>query len=168
VACLPEDRPQPRRTVGETNHHCAGRRREEPDDARHAGLFDDRTAAHEHDALDARSVLLREPERPDIADRPAHDVRSLHVKCVECSAEDIGDERLVLLPREVDRRVRPQPGRSRTIARSPGSSLINEGHPPGPTVPWTKRTGSPDPTSRTRRRTAGPSRSRYRSCGLSP
>jgi hypothetical protein len=57
----------------------------------------------------------------------------------------------------------PQPGRSRTIERKPGSSLINDAHAPGPTVPWTKSTGSPDPTSSTRRRAAGASSSRNRS-----
>ena len=64
---------------------------------------DDRPAAQQDDPADPGRVLRCKPERPHVADRAADDVRPLELERVECPAQDLGDERPVVLPREVDR-----------------------------------------------------------------
>ena len=101
----------------------------------------------------------REPERPDVADRTADDVRSLK-RPGRRAFRAAGRRRSVRSSAEKSMGVlSPQPGGRGRSQRKPASSGTSDAHEPGPTVPWTSSTGSPEPTSRTRRRQRGESTS---------
>ena len=106
---LSQDRAHPVRLVGPAHHHRTKRSREKPYDPRDADLGDYRPAAQQNNAANPRRMPLREAEDPHVAYRGADNVRSVEFECVQSAPQNVGDERAVRIPGEVDRRTGSPP-----------------------------------------------------------
>ena len=73
-------------------------------------------------------MLRREPKRPHVADRPADDVRTLELECVESPPQDVRGELSVVLSREVDRGAQP-PARPLEDDRAKAGELADQRRP---------------------------------------
>ena len=129
---------------------------------------DQRATAQQHDPSDAIGMVLGQAERPDIADRSADHVDAVDAESVEDPAQQVGDERPILVPREVDRTAETPAGPIEDETPEPGMPAMSDGHAPGPTVPWMNSTGGPDPTSCTRSLARGRRISTNRVRGANP
>src|SRR5690349_19601560 len=167
VPQLSQDRAHSVRLVGPAHHYRTKRSRKKPYDPRDADVGDYWAAAQQNNAADPSRMPLREAEDPHVAYRGAITfARSSSSASKAPRRMSATSGPYASLEKSIGV-LAPHPGRSRTIERKSGSWAINDGHEPGPAVPCTKRIGSPEPTSSTRRRAAGASRSRNRSFGSS-
>ncbi len=109
----------------QADDHRADRRGECADDAGHADLGDDRSAAQKHDPSDTVRMVLGKAERPDVADRSADHVDPVDAEPVEDPGRSGPRRRPVRPPRGYSTGVlSPQPGRSRTRTGTPRMPAI--------------------------------------------
>ena len=103
VPVLTEDRSNSRRLVGKTNHERSEGRGQQPNDLRNGYFGHEWRTTQQDDPVDARRVLCRQPERPDVADRSSEYVRARESERIQDSPQDVYGQTLGLVIREIDR-----------------------------------------------------------------